>query len=219
MEVLEMVLMTNKGFHALKIATEYFGESEPIGGSPKSLGDDPSSPKSTECTMETGYETQAPTRGITLESIIEVLNNMGGKLNVVRGDITRMGDRLVNMEGQVNFTNSTPQATFRASTSGHDHTNSPTITPRTLHQALDPTLMQLGSNSQSINKLFHFPLSKKALPNQNRPYQTPLNQNVPYQRLQPQLNPVNEVRNDENQEGYEGEGECHAPNSRDATGS
>ncbi|KAH0730310.1 hypothetical protein KY289_001498 [Solanum tuberosum] len=127
--------------------------------------------------METGNETQAPTGGITLESIIEVLNNMGGKLNVVRGDITRMGDRLVNMEGQVNSTNSTPKATFRACTSGHDHTNSSTITPGTLHQALDPTLMQLGSNSQSTNQL-----------------------------SQPQLNPVNEVRNDENQEGYVGEG-------------
>jgi len=43
-EVLEMALTTNKGFHALKVATGHFGKQEPIGGSPKSLGDDPSSP-------------------------------------------------------------------------------------------------------------------------------------------------------------------------------
>uniref|UniRef100_M1DU33 Integrase core domain containing protein n=1 Tax=Solanum tuberosum TaxID=4113 RepID=M1DU33_SOLTU len=67
--------------------------------------------------METGYETQAPTRGITLASIMEVLNNMGGQLNNVRGDITRMEDKVINVEGRVNSTNSTPQTTFRASTS------------------------------------------------------------------------------------------------------
>uniref|UniRef100_M1DG91 Retrotransposon polyprotein n=1 Tax=Solanum tuberosum TaxID=4113 RepID=M1DG91_SOLTU len=44
MEVLEMVLTTNKGLHALKVAAGHFREPEPIGGSPKSLGDDPSSP-------------------------------------------------------------------------------------------------------------------------------------------------------------------------------
>jgi len=150
-------------------------------------------------TMETGNEAQAPTESITLEFIMEVLNNMGGKLNDVRGDITKMGDRLVNVEGRVNSTNSTPQATFCASTSGHDHANSPTITPGTLYQALHPTLIQLGSNSQSTNQPFHFPYSQEAPANQNRLYQTPLNQNLPYQSPQPQPNPVNEVRNDENQ--------------------
>lgn len=39
------------------------------------------------------------------------------------------------------------------------------------------------------------------------PYQTPPNQNNIYQRPQPQPNPVNEVRNDEDQGGYESEGE------------
>ncbi|WMV54689.1 hypothetical protein MTR67_048074 [Solanum verrucosum] len=40
MEVHEMVLIANKGFHTLKVAAGHFGEPEPIGGSHKSLGDD-----------------------------------------------------------------------------------------------------------------------------------------------------------------------------------
>uniref|UniRef100_M1D8W5 Uncharacterized protein n=1 Tax=Solanum tuberosum TaxID=4113 RepID=M1D8W5_SOLTU len=50
LEVLEMVLMENKGY-ALKIAwgsTDPFGEPGPVGGLPKGLGDDPSPPKVTE---------------------------------------------------------------------------------------------------------------------------------------------------------------------------
>jgi len=49
MEVLEMVLMTSKDFHALKIAEEgTFGEQGPLGASPKGLGDGPSSPNAPE---------------------------------------------------------------------------------------------------------------------------------------------------------------------------
>uniref|UniRef100_M1DJ09 Uncharacterized protein n=1 Tax=Solanum tuberosum TaxID=4113 RepID=M1DJ09_SOLTU len=151
-------------------------------------------------TMETGNQTQAPVGEITLATLLEVLNN-------VRGDIAKMDGRLSNVEGQVNSNDSTPQATFRASTSGHDHTNSPTLTPETLHQAFHSTIHQLGSNSQSSNRPFHFPLSQVASPNQSHHYQTPLNQNIPYQRPQPQPNPMNEVRNDEDQGVYEGKGE------------
>jgi len=50
MEVLEMVLMTNKDFHALKIAEEVpFGEQGPLSASPNDLGDGPSPPNVTEC--------------------------------------------------------------------------------------------------------------------------------------------------------------------------
>ncbi|WMV41168.1 hypothetical protein MTR67_034553 [Solanum verrucosum] len=35
MEVLEMVLTANKGFHSLKVSAGHFGEPEPICGSPK----------------------------------------------------------------------------------------------------------------------------------------------------------------------------------------
>lgn len=37
---------------------------------------------------------------------------------------------MINVEGQFNSTNSTPQATNRASTSGYAHTTYPTITPK-----------------------------------------------------------------------------------------
>uniref|UniRef100_M1DVU5 Uncharacterized protein n=1 Tax=Solanum tuberosum TaxID=4113 RepID=M1DVU5_SOLTU len=87
------------------------------------------------------------------------------------------------------------------------HTNSPTLIPGTLHQALHPTFNQLGSISQSINRPFYFPVSQEAPPSQSHPYQTPPNQNIPYQRPQPPPNPVNKVRNDEDQGGCEGEGE------------
>ncbi|WMV46004.1 hypothetical protein MTR67_039389 [Solanum verrucosum] len=49
MEVLEMVLMTNKDIHALKIAKEVpFGEQGPLSASPNGLGDGPSLPNVTE---------------------------------------------------------------------------------------------------------------------------------------------------------------------------
>jgi len=49
MEVLKMVLMTSKDFHALKIAEEVpFGEQGPLGSSPNVLGDGPSPPNVTE---------------------------------------------------------------------------------------------------------------------------------------------------------------------------
>ncbi|KAH0740573.1 hypothetical protein KY290_033616 [Solanum tuberosum] len=50
-------------------------------------------------------------------------------------------------------------------------------------------------------------IGQEAPPNQSHPYQTPSNQNIPYQRPQPQPNLANEVRNEEDQGGYEGEGE------------
>ncbi|KAH0725943.1 hypothetical protein KY284_001808 [Solanum tuberosum] len=49
MEVFEMVLMTSKDFHALKIAKEVpFGEQGPLGALPNGLGDGPSPPNVTE---------------------------------------------------------------------------------------------------------------------------------------------------------------------------
>jgi len=110
-----------------------------------------------------------------------------------------MDSRLATVEGRVNSNDSTPQATFRASTSEHDHTNSLNFTPGTLHQALHPNFNLLGSNSQSSNLPFQFPLIQEAPPSQSHPYQTSPNQNIPYQRPQPQPNPVNEVRNEEDQ--------------------
>lgn len=113
-------------------------------------------------TMDTGGDTQPPIGEITLATLLEALNN-------VRGDIARMDGRITTVEGRVNSNDSTPQATFRATTSGHDHTHSPTLTAGTLHQALHPTFVQLGSNSQSIHRPFHFPLSQEAPPNQSHP--------------------------------------------------
>ena len=52
LEVLELMLMANKGFHVSKIAwgdTATFGEQDPVGVLPNGLGDDPSSPKVPEC--------------------------------------------------------------------------------------------------------------------------------------------------------------------------
>ncbi|KAH0702210.1 hypothetical protein KY285_016488 [Solanum tuberosum] len=86
--------------------------------------------------IEAGGETQAPIGETTLAILLDVLNN-------VRGDIARMDSRLATVEGRVNSNDSTPQATFRASTSEHDHTNSLNFTPGTLHQALHPTFNQL----------------------------------------------------------------------------
>ncbi|KAH0746331.1 hypothetical protein KY285_007988 [Solanum tuberosum] len=45
MEALGLALVENKGFHALMITWVLFGEPGLVGGSPKGLGDEPSSPK------------------------------------------------------------------------------------------------------------------------------------------------------------------------------
>jgi len=124
-------------------------------------------------TMEAGGDTQEPVGEITLATLLEALNNL-------RGDIARMDGRIATVEGRVNSNDSAPQATFCASTSGHKHTHSLTLTPRTLHQTLHPTFVQLGSNSQSTHRPFHFPLGQEPPPNQNHPYETPPNQNIPY---------------------------------------
>uniref|UniRef100_M1CUC9 Uncharacterized protein n=1 Tax=Solanum tuberosum TaxID=4113 RepID=M1CUC9_SOLTU len=164
--------------------------------------------------METGGETQPPTGGVTLDSIMEAITNMSwrmenieGKMATVKGSVSKMDDRMNNVEGRVSSTNSTPQDTFLASTSGHDHTISPTITPGAFYQTFNPTPIRFGSNVQNTNRPFQSPLNQEALPNQNRPYQAPLNQTPPYEIPQTQPILVMEVRDDEYQGEYEGEGE------------
>uniref|UniRef100_M1E0Y6 Uncharacterized protein n=1 Tax=Solanum tuberosum TaxID=4113 RepID=M1E0Y6_SOLTU len=115
---------------------------------------------------------------------------MEEQMATIKGSVSKMDDRMNNVEGRVNSTNSIPQATFRASTSGHDHTISPTIIPEAFHQAFNPTPICNGSNVQNTNRPFQFQLNQEAPPNQNRPYQAPLNQNPPYQMPQTQPIPV-----------------------------
>ncbi|KAH0709452.1 hypothetical protein KY284_010879 [Solanum tuberosum] len=159
--------------------------------------------------METISATQPPTGVITLESITEAITNMGwrmgnieGQLATVKGSVSRIDERMINEEGRVNSTNSTPQATFRASTSGHDHTNSPTITPETFHQTFSQTPIRFGFNVQNPNRPFQPPFNQEVPPNQ-----APLNKNPPYQMPQTQPISLIEERNDGYQGRYEGEGE------------
>uniref|UniRef100_M1DFN4 Uncharacterized protein n=1 Tax=Solanum tuberosum TaxID=4113 RepID=M1DFN4_SOLTU len=105
-------------------ATGTFGETNLW--SPSPIGASPNYHPYRQGIMETGNETQALVGEITLSTLLEVLND-------VRGDISKMNERLTTMEGRVNSNDSTPQATFRATTSGQDHTHSPTLTPGTLH--------------------------------------------------------------------------------------
>ncbi|KAH0712358.1 hypothetical protein KY289_008317 [Solanum tuberosum] len=105
--------------------------------------------------MATRSETRPPKGKVTLESIMGALTNVNrtmenikGHLTTMKGSMSRIDEIINKVEGRVNYTNSTPKATFRVSTSGHDHTISPTITPKIMIDWQEGlSMMEYGSNT------------------------------------------------------------------------
>lgn len=75
-------------------------------------------------TMATGSERPNPLGEVTLEALINPFNTMNRKLNTI--DV-----RIINMEGRLNSTNSTPHNNLQDLSSGHTQDTSHTITSRT----------------------------------------------------------------------------------------
>lgn len=59
---------------------------------------------------------------------------------------------MINVEGQLNYMNTTPQTTYQSSISGPNHLTSPTMTPQIFHQVFNPTPMNLNYNTQNTTQ-------------------------------------------------------------------
>lgn len=83
--------------------------------------------------MEMGCEKTNPSGGVTLEALIDAFNTMNHKPGLMDG-------RIINTEGVLNYTNSTPHNNLLASATAHTKDISHTIIHRIFQQMCNPPL-------------------------------------------------------------------------------
>jgi len=81
--------------------------------------------------MVTGNESQSPTGGVTNEALLEAIKGLSQRMDVMDG-------RIMNVEGRVSSSTSTPQPNYHATSSAHAQNTPSTISPNTLHQMFNP---------------------------------------------------------------------------------
>ena len=92
--------------------------------------------------MVTGDESQSPTGGVTNEALLEAIKGLSQRMDVMDG-------RIMNVEGRVSSSTSTPQPNYHATSSGHAQNTPSTISPNTLHQMFNPTLQDHAPMQQT----------------------------------------------------------------------